>query len=118
MNYTDLAGKIGAAPVKNEEAVENSLHNILSTPIGSVPGHPEFGCGIDKYLFELIDPLVSQMIEEEIRYAIKRWEPRVKIRKVIVIEDPDYNRLIIKIAYSIIKDKENAEREFVFNARS
>jgi phage baseplate assembly protein W len=118
MNYTDLASKIGSEPVKNEDAVENSLHNILNTPIGSVPGHPEFGCGMDKFLFELIDPLIAQNIEEEIRYAIKRWEPRVSVRKVVVIEDPDYNRLVIKIAYSILRDSENPEREFIFNAKT
>lgn len=117
MNYIDMSSKLGDEPVKNDTAVENSLQNILSTSIGSVPGHPEFGCGIDKYLFELIDPLVSQMIEEEIRYAINRWEPRVEIRKVIVIEDTDYNRIVIKITYSIKRDVENMEREFIFKSQ-
>ncbi|MEA3485932.1 MAG: GPW/gp25 family protein [Candidatus Aerophobetes bacterium] len=113
MNYVDMASKLGEY-AKNDIAVENSIQNILSTSIGSVPGHPEFGCGIDKYLFELIDPLISQMIEEEIRYAIDRWEPRVEILKVIVIEDTDYNRIVIKISYIIKRDVENIEREFIY----
>lgn len=116
MNYNDLPAKfsINMVPVRNADAVLNSLTNIIATPIGSVPGHPEFGCGMDKYLFELIDPLIAQLIEEEIRYAVLRWEPRVKIIKIDVTDDPDYNRILINIYFSIKSDPENLERKYIY----
>lgn len=122
MNFVDMPDNIGpegnqAQDEKGEKAISQSISNILSTSPGSMPGHPAFGCGMDKYLFELIDPLMAKMIEEEIRYALSTWEPRVTVHKVQVIEDEDYNRLVIKISYTIIRDPENAEREFIYKSQ-
>ena len=119
MNYTDLSNKLTVAgeestSVTGEEAVMNSLNNIILTPVGSMPGHPEFGSGIGKYLFQQLDPLVEQLIEQEIRYSIKRWEPRVVLTEVIVTGDPDYNRIVIKVIFTIISDPQNEAREFIF----
>ena len=119
MNYTDLSNKLTVAgeestSVTGQEAVMNSLNNIILTPVGSMPGHPEFGSGIGKYLFQQLDPLVEQLIEQEIRYSIKRWEPRVVLTEVIVTGDPDYNRIVIKVIFTIISDPQNEAREFIF----
>lgn len=122
MNFVDMPDKLTKSNEDNElfvtgeKAIGNAIKNILETSPGSVPGHPEFGCKVDNYLFELIDPLISKMIEEEIKYAMKRWEPRVTITKVLVNDDPDYNRLIIKIGYIIIRDPTNTEREYIFSS--
>jgi len=117
MKNTDIPSRLNDINSNGYDAINLSLQNVLATPIGSVPGHPEFGCGIDKYLFEMIDPLVTQLIEEDIRYAVNRWEPRVKIISVEVIEDPDYNRILIKLTYTIKKDIENIEREFIYKSQ-
>jgi len=117
MKNTDIPSRLNGTNSSGYEAINFSLQNVLATPIGSVPGHPEFGCGIDKYLFEMIDPLVTQLIEEDIRYAVGRWEPRVEIINVEVIEDPDYNRILIKLTYTIKKDVENMEREFIYKSQ-
>jgi len=107
MNYLDIPSKlisntgVSTKPVKNDAAIYNSLNNIISTPKGSMPGHPEFGCGIDKYIFELMDPMIEQSIKSEIAYAIDRWEPRIKIIEINVIDDTDYNRILIKLKYNI-----------------
>jgi len=118
MNYNDIAPKLDSEPVKNVEAVMQSMGNILATTIGSVPGHPEFGCGIDKFLFEQIDLLTIQLIKEEVKYALGRWEPRIKVLDIDVQEDLDYNRVNIKIIFYIINDPDNPEREYVFSAKN
>ena len=117
MNYIDMSDKLHTDPSKNEGSVSSSLRNILSTNKGSMPGHPEFGSGISKYLFELLDPLTSQLIKEEVIYAINRWEPRVIINNIDVIEDTDYNRLLIKLKYTIKSDAENMERNFIYRVQ-
>lgn len=116
MNYIDLNNDLNKTPseTKNETAVMNSLNNIISTKKGSVPGHPEFGSDLDKYLFELINPLTVELIREEIKYAIDRWEPRVTVLNIDVIEDADYNRLLIKVYFVIKSDVNNTELTYIY----
>ena len=115
MNYTDIAPKINAEPLNGADAVMASMGNILATPIGSVPGHPEFGCGMDKYLFEQIDLLTAHMIKEEVQYALGRWEPRIKVLDVDVREDLDYNRIDIKVTFEILNEPDNPERDYIYS---
>ena len=124
MNYIDMPSKLtsrvgtNAAPVKNEIAINNSLNNIITTAKGSVPGHPEFGSGMGKYLFELMDPMLKESIKAEIEYAVKRWEQRVTIKNIEVKDDPDYNRLTIKVIYMINTDIESNQYEYIFSHQS
>jgi len=103
MNYTDIDDVL----IKNkkfndeEQSIKNSIKNILSTREGSMPGEPEFGSNLSSFLFETMDPLVIMQIKEEIQYAIERWEPRVIIDEIDVIENLDYNELIITLRMTI-----------------
>ena len=45
MVYTDIDDNFNI--VTKDVAVENSIKNIIQTPIGSVPGHPEFGSNLN-----------------------------------------------------------------------
>jgi len=115
MNYRDMPSTLNSdVPATKEEAIFNSLNNIISTPKGSVPGHPEFGCGIDKYIFELIDPMIKEAIKGEIMYAINRWEERIKVTEIEVVDDPDYNRVLIKIKYVIMNDIKGNEYDYIY----
>jgi len=105
MQYVDINSNLNQDNVSGETAIKNSVINILSTHIGSVPGHPEFGSNISKYLFQPLDPLTTEMIKAEVRYAIERWEIRVGIKDIIVKEDIDYNRLDIEIKYYLKNDR-------------
>ena len=121
MKYIDLSSNVRVQDIfnnaKNVEAVENSLHNIISTYKGTIPGNPEFGCKLDKFLFSLINPLVLKLIEEDVIYAVTRWERRVNIIECKAIEDLDYNRLVVKLKYSIKADVENRVYDFVYKAK-
>ena len=117
MNYIDIPSNIkDKESLKNADAVMASLQNVIATPVGSVPGHPAFGCMMNRYLFEFLDPLIAQLIEEDIVYAVGRWEPRVKIIKVEVNDDPDYNRIVINIYFSIKSDPQNQELKYIYKA--
>jgi phage baseplate assembly protein W len=124
MKYVDMPSKftkLGGEeePLsENNKAVNNALMNILTTVKGTVPGHPEFGCGVSTYIFELLDPMIEAMIEAEITYAVNRWEPRVKIKKIDVKSDPDYNRVIIKLIYELIGDVKGSDHEFIFTQKT
>jgi phage baseplate assembly protein W len=116
MNYVDIAPKINDDYLINDRAIMASMKNILNTPVGSVPGHPEFGSGLGKYLFEHIDLLTEHLIKEEVEYALKRWEPRVLVTDIKVKEDFDYNRILISMSFKIVNEPDNPEREYIFSA--
>jgi phage baseplate assembly protein W len=86
-------------PVSDDKAVKSALINLLRSPVGSKPFYPDFGVDINKYLFEMADPITESMINEDIAKAIKRFEPRAE---VIAIESSmeDYG-IEIKIEYYI-----------------
>jgi len=107
MAYTDINNTIKnrngtfSSLSADINAVNNSLNNILSIRPGTYPGNPLFGCNIGKFVFEQINPLTVQLMEEEIRYSISLFEKRVKIKKIEIKEDLDYNRVIINILFNI-----------------
>ena len=43
---------------------------------------PEFGCGVHDYVFDSIDADTVGRMEDEIRGALDRWEPRIEVADV------------------------------------
>ncbi len=43
---------------------------------------PEFGCGIHDLVFESVDAYLVGRIEQEVRIALDRWEPRIEVLTV------------------------------------
>jgi len=104
--YIDVSSRIeskGALVPNNTNysAVDNAIRNIVMTERGTVPGEPDFGCNLRRFLFETINPLILTLIEEEIREQLKKYEKRIQIEQIVATEDSDYNRVSIKIDYNI-----------------
>ena len=59
------------------QAIENSINNILLLDKYEVPGRPELGAGLRKYLFEIADDITSSAIEDDIRENLLKWESRI-----------------------------------------
>jgi len=75
-------------PLPEEKAVKGALINLLRSPVGQRPFDPDFGTNIEKYLFELADPITESQINEDIAYAINKFEPRVELVSIeSLIED-------------------------------
>jgi phage baseplate assembly protein W len=72
----------GLALVSGDEDVSEAITIILGTAPGERPMRPEFGCGIHDYIFETIDAFTMARLEQEIRTALDRWEPRIEVLEV------------------------------------
>jgi phage baseplate assembly protein W len=120
MFYTDINKKIEVSDfyVLNDTSIQNAIDNILGTEVGSVPGHPEFGSRLTKFLFELMDQTTIEAVKNEIEYSLSRWEPRIKVNLVHVFEDLDYNRITITIKYTILSDVNNTEYSYIFKQQN
>ena len=76
----DRRGQIALA--KDEQDIEQAIQLILGTAPGERPMRPEFGCGVHDFVFDSIDANTIGSMEEAIREALLRWEPRIDVRDV------------------------------------
>jgi len=105
--------------LKNANAIQRSLKNIVFTYPGEKFFDPEFGSKVSRMLFEIITPLTANRIKREIEYSIDRYEPRVSLTKVKVIPNYDSNEFNVLIAYDIIGINVPAQQlDFVLQSTS
>lgn len=111
--YSDVDFSFRLIPVSNalalkkdEEAVKQSVVNILSTNRGERPFLPYFGANIRAYLFENFDNVTANLVEDEIRTALANYEPRVRVTNVEVNARPDNNSLRITLEFDIVSPRE------------
>jgi|TARA_B100000287_G_scaffold387999_1_gene396965 phage baseplate assembly protein W len=88
--------------LKNENAIARSVRNIVFTLPGEKFFDENFGSQISASLFENLDDITANQIEEEIRQSIENFEPRVELTNVEVFPDFDNNQFDVLIVYDII----------------
>ena len=122
--YTDLDLRFkphpnfgDVVPLKDLAAVKNSIKSILLTNKGERPFQPSFGCNITNYLFEQPDPVTLSFLEDEIKDALAKYEPRVITTDVSVQDNTDNNALFVSVNCTIISTQQQIDVE-VFLERS
>ena len=66
--------------------IRDSIKIILLTNPDERTMLPHFGCGLHAYLYEPNTVTTRRLIEESIRQALGRWEPRIQVQDVSVLE--------------------------------
>jgi phage baseplate assembly protein W len=63
------------------------LDAAITMIIGTAPGErvmrPDFGCAIWETLFDPIDARTIGLMEQAVREALARWEPRIHLESVV-----------------------------------
>src|ERR671939_616599 len=72
----------GIALARDEQDIDQAIQLILGTAPGERPMRPEFGCGVHDFVFDSIDANTIGAMEQAIRDALARWEPRVEVEAV------------------------------------
>lgn len=90
------------AVITNENAIKQSIRNLVQTDFYERPFEPTKGCGIRGLLFEPISPQTAGAIEDAVRTAIENWEPRARIRSVKAEARPDQNYYSVLIVFTLI----------------
>jgi uncharacterized protein len=92
----------GMALVKAGEDISEAITIILGTAPGERPMRPEFGCGIHNYIFETVDAYTIARLEQEIRIALDRWEPRIDVIDVeFGLDRVGHGEVVIEISYVV-----------------
>lgn len=100
-----------------EENVRESICIILRTRPGERILLPDFGCGLDQYLFEPNSIATLRLIQEEVKRSLARWEPRIKLDDVRVAVNPTDPRAVdITIMYTLIATQRREQVNLSVNA--
>ena len=91
---------------KDAAAVKQSIKNLLLTDFYEKPFQPFFGANLRAMLFELADEDTEDEVEENIRTAINKYEPRAEILTITVNVLPDQNDMRVSVYFKIISTQE------------
>ena len=87
-------------------AYEQDVHQAIRIILGTNPGErvmrPDFGAGLNDFVFEPISTTTMHQLETRVREALVDWEPRIDVLDVSVTADPAQpGRLFIDIRYQV-----------------
>lgn len=88
--------------VSNEEAIKQSIKNIVLTSPGEKLFNYNFGSTVYNSLFEQLDPFLVDSIQTEILNTISNYEKRVEVTRIDCAADYDYNSIDVTLEYKII----------------
>ena len=99
------AGVDGAGEARLEsgaEKVRQSIRLILGTRRGERVMRPDFGAGLEDFLFEPLSTTTAALVRYRVETALVQWEPRIDVIEVLVgVADRRLGRLDITIGYRI-----------------
>lgn len=90
------------AMVAYEEDIRQSIMIIMGTEPGERIMRPDFGAGLNRFVFEPANTTTMALIQTRVREALVDWEPRIEIITVTVTLDPnERNLLLIETTYRV-----------------
>lgn len=104
-----------ASMVQNEDAVKQSIINIMLTNVGERVYNPTFGSEINRLLFENVTPQTTSTLSNLIRTAIENFEPRARVIDIVASPLPDNNAYTVSIVFSVINKTDPVYLEFLLN---
>lgn len=106
--YSDFHKDLRISPIskdiallKDEDAVKQSIKNLILTDPGERLMQPFIGGGIKGLLFENITPGVLKVIETRCKDTIGTYEPRAEIIDITASSAYDDNTVNVKIQFYI-----------------
>lgn len=106
--YSDLRKDLEKNPVSNdlalkldEEAVKESMKNLILTNKGERLFQPNLGSDVVKTLFDNMTPATLKVLETNVRTTLRNYEPRATILDVELIPYYDENRIKINITFYV-----------------
>lgn len=106
--FSDLDLNFTAHPVTkdivrkyDDNAIKQSLKNLILTSNYERPFHSEIGSQVRSLLFEPASPMLAVSMRKAIFDLVNNFEPRVELIDVVVDFDPDGNDLSVTIEFKI-----------------
>jgi len=90
------------AEVTHEEDVRQAILIILGTNPGERVMRPDFGAGLDTFVFEPLNTATMALVKTRVQEALVDWEPRIDVLEVRVKADrAESGKLLIEVDYRV-----------------
>ena len=106
--FSDLRKDLVLSPIsedlavlKNENAVKESLKNLILTDRGERLMQPFIGGGVRELLFENLIPSTIKTLENRIKDTIELYEPRCELIDISVTANLDENSVNVGIQFYV-----------------
>ena len=93
----------------DDNAIVQSLRNLLNTSYYERPFRPRVGSNIRKILFEPADFITIGELKAGIKDTINNYEPRVNIIEIDILDLSDRNAYSVTILYRLVNLTETKE---------
>jgi Bacteriophage baseplate protein W len=85
-----------------EEDVRQAIRIIIFTNRGERLMRPDFGAGLNEFVFEPVSTATMALVENRVREALIAWEARIDVLEVGVTSDAsERNKLLIDMTYRV-----------------
>lgn len=88
-------------PLKDDNAIKNALRNLLVSNFYDRPFGRDKGANLKGLLFEPADVFTKISMRKGIENVIRKYEPRVTTRSIVINDDPDSNSYKINVNFLI-----------------
>jgi phage baseplate assembly protein W len=88
-------------PLKDDNAIKNSVKNLLITNFYERPFNQDIGANLRALLFEPADSITRIALRDNIRRVIRKYEPRVAIKGIDINYHDDSNSYNITVVFKI-----------------
>jgi phage baseplate assembly protein W len=88
--------------LKNEEAIKQSVKNLVLTGVNERLFNPLLGTDVTSHLFELHTKVSANALISEIERVLLAEEPRISLSAIEVDVEPDSNNFDVYIEYLIV----------------
>ena len=85
----------------NENAIAQSIRNLLLTNFYERPFKPQLGSNLKKFLFEPIDNITTSLIQDAIFETLRNYEPRVTVQEVVATPNYEDQRYDVSVTFFV-----------------
>ena len=101
LSFTKNPATKDVARLFDVQAIKRSVKNIILTNKYERPFDSDFGCNLRGFLYENITEPLLVIIKDRVAMAIEKYEPRVSVEDVVVVDDQEKNGLSIMVSFLI-----------------
>jgi len=92
----------GIALARGHHDIDQAIKLILETSPGERVMRPEFGCRIHELIFAERNAATEGLMIHYVEQALERWEPRIEVRDIEIIDhEIQQGAIVLTIHYAI-----------------
>ena len=102
MNFLSNPNSEDVTKVVDVNSVKQAIKLLVLTRFGERLFQPDMGSPIYGLLFEPVDPITTQVLQQSIIQVIQNHESRCLLNEVRVVPDEDHNAYNITIYFTVV----------------